>query len=98
MLKLEMGKIWIGISSRRPFAFPVFWIRSGCVRATGREPNPLEERAVLCGVRLWEPLQGVRVRLTLAVRDGDAFSARTTPASPVLSYLDTGFVVWCPSW
>lgn len=80
------------------FAFPVSWICNGCVRAIGREPIPLEERAVLCGVRLREPLQGVGVRLTLAVRDGDAFSARTTPASPVLSYLDTGFVVWCPSW
>ena len=58
---------------RSPLAFPVSWIRNGCVRAIGREPIPLEERAVLCGVRLREPLQGVGVRLTLAVRDGDGY-------------------------
>ena len=56
-----------------PSAFPVSWIHNGCVRAIGREPIALEEWAVLCSVRLQEPLQGVRVGLTLAVRDGDGY-------------------------
>jgi len=38
-----------------PSAFPVSW------RAISREPIALEQQAVLCGVRLQEPLQGVRV-------------------------------------
>ena len=63
-----------------PSAFPVSWICNGCVRAIGREPIPLEERAVLCGVRLQEPLQGVRVQLTLAVRDGDGYGSEEQEA------------------
>ena len=50
------------------------------MRATGREPIPLEERAVLCGVRLQEPVQGVRVGLTLAVRDGDGYGSEEQEA------------------
>ena len=63
-----------------PSAFPVSWICNGCVRAIGREPIPLEEWAVLCGVRLQEPLQGVRVGLTLAVRDGDGYGSEEQEA------------------
>jgi len=65
---------------RSPLAFPVSWICNGCVRAIGREPIPLEERAVLCGVRLQEPLQGVRVRLTLAEHDGDGYGSEEQEA------------------
>ena len=65
---------------RSPLAFPVSWICNGCVRAIGREPIPLEERAVLCGVRLQEPLQGVRVGLTLAVRNGDGYGSEEQEA------------------
>ena len=50
------------------------------MRAIGREHIPLEVRAVLCGVRLQEPLQGVRVRLTLAVRDGDGYGSEEQEA------------------
>ena len=50
------------------------------MRAIGREPIPLEERAVLCGVRLQEPVQGVRVQLTLAVRDGDGYGSEEQEA------------------
>jgi len=50
------------------------------VRVIGREHIPLEVRAVLCGVRLQEPLQGVRVRLTLAVRDGDGYGSEEQEA------------------
>ena len=63
-----------------PSAFPVSWIHNGCMRAIGREPIPLEERAVLCGVRLQEPVQGVRVQLTLAVRDGDGYGSEEQKA------------------
>ena len=63
-----------------PSVFPVSWICNGCVRAIGREPIPLEERAVLCGVRLQEPLQGVRVRLTLAEHDGDGYGSEEQEA------------------
>ena len=57
-----------------PSAFPVSW------RAIGREPVALEQQAVLCGVRLQEPLQGVRVQLTLAVRDGDGYGSEEQEA------------------
>ena len=63
-----------------PSAFPVSWIRSGCMRAIGREPIALEEWAVLCSVRLQEPLQGVRVGLTLAVCDGDGYGSEEQEA------------------
>ena len=66
-----MGKMWKKDFKSSPSAFPVSWIRNGCMGAISREPIPLEEWAVLCGVRLQEPLQGVRVRLTLAEHDGD---------------------------
>ena len=35
---------------------------------------------MLCGVRLQEHLQGVRVRLTLAVRDGDGYGSEEQEA------------------
>lgn len=63
-----------------PSTLLVSWILSGCVRARGREPIPLEERAVLSGVRLQEPVQGVRVRLTLAVHDGDGYGSEEQEA------------------
>ena len=52
-----------------PSAFPVScqWLHEGNQHGA----HSLEERAVLCGVRLQEALQGVRVRLTLAVCDVD---------------------------
>ena len=53
------------------------------MRAIGREPIPLEEWAVLCGVRLQEPLQGVRVGLTLAVCDGHGSEEQEAGASQV---------------
>ena len=65
---------------RGPSVFPVSWICNGCVRAIGRELIALEQRAVLCGVRLQEPLQGVRVGLTLAVRDGDGYGSEEQEA------------------
>ena len=63
-----------------PSAFPVSWIHNGCMRAIGREPIVLEEWSVLCSVRLQEPLQGVRVQLTLAVRDGDGYGSEEQEA------------------
>jgi len=50
------------------------------VRAISREPIPLEEWAVICGVRLQEPLQGVRVGLTLSERDGDGYGSEEQEA------------------
>jgi len=50
------------------------------VRAIGRELIALEQRAVLCGVKLQEPLQGVRVLLTLAVPGGDGYGSEKQEA------------------
>ena len=77
---LWLRKVWKRILKRGPSASPVSWIHNGCVRAIGREPIALKERAVLCGVRVQKHLQGVRLQLTLAVPDGDGYGSEKQEA------------------